>query len=316
MRSASLLLLFFAAFLGCADDSSAAPDGAVTDQELVGGAAAKSAAYDAVGALVHAESAKGPPTVFFCTATLVAPDVVLTAKHCLTQDATGGFTFLDNADQPVYFTIGADALKPKRTIRLERAKVAPLADGGYASLGADVALAYLAEKVTDITPWKVDGSRLAAANLGQPYTAVGFGVRDEAGNAGQRKVGRLTLQATAGQPLHKLFPRLTDFQAYLTAKEGAAWVTAQDARIRKFYDVTLLRDYEAYLGAGPKDVQPCNGDSGGPIVTRVSGANVVVGVVSASFKGPMQACGSVGEVYATFGPRVRELFAGSVPGYR
>ncbi len=51
----------FAIFLaGCAAEARIADgssvDGAVTDDELIGGAAAKSASYDAVGAFVHGDT--------------------------------------------------------------------------------------------------------------------------------------------------------------------------------------------------------------------------------------------------------------------
>lgn len=321
----------FAIFLaGCAAEASladgASADGAVTDDELIGGAAAKSASYDAVGAFVHGDTSRPDAApVFFCTGTLVAPDIVLTAKHCVTQDATGASTFLADTEHPIFFTVGPDASRPRRTIAVKSTKVAPVVDGGYADLGADVALVFLQEKITDIPPWKVDGSLISAAREGQRYTAIGYGIRDLHGAAGQRKIGRLTLQAAQGKPLPRLFKTFEDFQSYLRAQEGDAWVASQDARLRKFYNLQLLAPkpgdvttlpaapgYEAYLGYGTKDVQPCSGDSGGPLVTKVAGSNVVVGVVSASFKGPSSPCSTLGEVYATFGPTVATFLAASL----
>ncbi len=328
-RRGPLFALYAVFSVACGADTAARDDsdeGAVTDDELIGGTAAKSASYDAVGAFVHTDARQpDAPPVFFCTGTLVAPDVVLTAKHCVTQDATGGSTFLADADHPIFFTIGPDSSRPRRIIAVKSAKVAPVVDGGYADLGADVAVVFLKERITDITPWKIDGSRLSVAKEGQSYTAIGYGIRDLNGSAGQRKIGRLTLQAASGKPLSRLFKTFEDFQSYLRTQEGDTWVAAQDARIRKFYNLELLAPkagdtttlpaapgYEAYLGYGPRDVQPCSGDSGGPLVTKVAGSNVIVAVVSASFKGPSQPCSTLGEVYATFGPNVSTFLAASV----
>lgn len=76
MRSAWLLLLLFAS--GCGNLGEAAP--ARLSAPLLGGAPTSPAEYPATGALVVALG-NGPPQ-YLCSATLVAPTLVVTAAHC------------------------------------------------------------------------------------------------------------------------------------------------------------------------------------------------------------------------------------------
>ena len=78
-------------------------------------------------------------------------------------------------------------------------------------------------------------------------------------------------------------------------------------RMDKFYDLTLLAGYEAYLGLGDGDAQPCSGDSGGPLVANIDGRLTVVAVVSGSFKGGTYPCSTVGEAYATLGEKMQPV---------
>jgi hypothetical protein len=138
-------------------------------------------------------------------------------------------------------------------------------------------------------------------------------VRDRERNSGQRKAGQLTLQGVSGKPVQKVFPTYEEFAAFIAKHDGEDYVKAQEERMKKFYELELLKGYEAYLGLGENDAQPCSGDSGGPLLARVKDENVVVAVVSGSFKGRTYPCSVVGEVYATFGPRVTELLDSASP---
>jgi secreted trypsin-like serine protease len=303
--------VMFALVCGCGSSDSLP---ALSDDALLGGSPATEASLDAVGALVH-KAADGTFTAF-CTATLVAPDVLVTAKHCVTVDATGASTFFADTSTPILFAVGPNSVKPKRTVKAKSALVAPVSNGGYPDLGSDVAVVFLAEKISDIKPLRLDGSLLSDADVGKKYLAVGFGVNDQAGKLGQRLKGALTLQAASGRALTRRFPSLESFHTFLTNHGGASYVTDHTKDVDKFYGLTLLPKYEAYLGLGDGDAQPCNGDSGGPLLAEVGTERVVVAVVSASFKGyrgSTAQCSSVGEVYASFGPRVTELFASTDP---
>jgi secreted trypsin-like serine protease len=289
--------------LACSSDATSSSQPAATPDastdDIIGGVDASGASLDAIGALVVvADDGTITP---FCTGTLVAPTIVLSAKHCVID---GG--------SHVSFVVGVDARAPRARYVSTGVVVAPLDRGGYAKLGQDVALFSLAEPVAGITPLRYASTHLPASSIGTKLTAVGYGVRDQQKSAGLRKAGTLTLQAVSGQPLHAFFPTVDDLRAKLLASDGEEWINRNRDRIQSFYDHTLLAESEVFLGLGKDDAQPCSGDSGGPLLARVNGENIVVGVVSASFKTPAYACSVLGEFYASFGPDVQTLLTTTI----
>ena len=76
--------------------SSSTPGPEASSDDIIGGVDAKGAKLNAIGTVGR----KGFDGAFdyFCTATLVAPNVVLTAKHCATRDPKSGRTMLDEDD--------------------------------------------------------------------------------------------------------------------------------------------------------------------------------------------------------------------------
>lgn len=303
MRALASTLLFGSAFLslsaiGCLGESDPTSD----EQDIVGGVDAKSAKLDAIGT-VGTKDFDGAYD-FFCTATLIGPKVVLTAKHCATYGPTETPRL---ASEKIYFAVGADVKSPKQVVEAVDVLISPIAEGGFIEYGSDVAIYILAEPVKDVTPMPWAKAHLDAASVGKTFTAVGYGVQDRDRTTGTRKAGTLTLQATEGQPLHRLFPTKDDLYAHMAKYEGQAWVDGHKDRLDKFYDFSLLPGHEAYLGMGEHDAQPCSGDSGGPLVANVDGTLTVVGVVSGSFKGATYPCSTVGEAYATLGEQVQPM---------
>jgi hypothetical protein len=82
---------------GCAFDE----DAGSAAQTIIGGEASDRGEYPATGALVRGRS-------YRCTATLIAPDVALTAAHCLSDDGFGELGFTLDPD----LTDGIDGLVP------------------------------------------------------------------------------------------------------------------------------------------------------------------------------------------------------------
>jgi hypothetical protein len=113
---------------------------------------------------------------------------------------------------------------------------------------------------------------LTEADVGARFVAISYGVRDLANAAGERTMGNIALTTTLGQP-----------------------------------GVPLLASYEALFSTDGTNVQPCSGDSGGPLLRKVDGALQVHGVASwVLAKGGSAPCGG-GVVYATFGESAKQL---------
>src|SRR5262245_4376535 len=107
-----------------------------SENAIIGGADAPSPSLNAVGAL--GQQFQGQ-THAFCTAALIAPTVVLTAKHCALENAQdpASPTMLDSG--PVYFLVGPDSHAPLRVVRAKAITSSAIFQGGFTGLGSDVA---------------------------------------------------------------------------------------------------------------------------------------------------------------------------------
>jgi len=291
---APLLLL---ALFGCSAD-----DLESDASDIIGGVDARSEKLDAIGT-VGTKDDEGRFD-YFCTATLIGPKAVLTAKHCATS---GPGQTPKLAYEKIHFAVGADSHAPKQVIEAVHVLTSPIDEGGMVEFGSDVAVYLLAEPVVGVTPMPWAKAHLTPEQVGTKFSAVGFGVQDRDRTSGTRKAGTLTLQAVEGQPIKKLFPTKDALLAHMRKHESQAWIDSNATRLDEFYELTLLAGYEAYLGMGAGDVQPCSGDSGGPLVANVDGRLTVVSVVSGSFKGATYPCSTVGEAYATLGEQVQPM---------
>jgi hypothetical protein len=300
LPSATFASMLGLAMLAAACSSSATDGDATTEDNIIGGVDARGASLNAIGTLGHMD----PTYDMFCTATLIAPNLVLTAKHCAQHGATGA-PYMN--DEPVYFAVGPDAKTPLQTVKAIAVVTSPLSEGGFIKYGSDVAIYTLETPITDVKPLKIASAAFREADVGKTFTAVGFGVQDRNRTIGTRKAGALTLRAVSGKPMEKIFTTPEAYFQYITDKEGAGFVDSNRTELQKFYDFTLLQDYEVYMGLGPDDAQPCSGDSGGPLVGQVNGENMVFAVVSGSYKGDKYPCSLLGESYAAFGPKVRDM---------
>lgn len=185
--------------------------------------------------------------------------------------------------------------------------MAPIDEGGFVELGSDVAVYRLEEEITDITPIKIATEHPSSRYEGQTFNVVGYGVQDNRRTKGTRKAGSVTMQAVSGKPMHKVFGTKEAYIAHVTKVEGEAYVATYQADLDEFWDLELLPDYEAFVGVGPNDAQPCSGDSGGPLLKKIGDEHVVFAVVSGSKKGQANRCSVLGEFYATLGPRVQDM---------
>lgn len=295
------------AFACSADD----PPSATSDSDIVGGVRAGGTALDVVGALANLEAdggTDGASFAPFCTATVVGPKLLVTAKHC----ASLGQGVVRSDVKPFYFNVGADARAPSQSIKVVKTWLSPLDGGGMAGEGSDVALLELEREVEGVTPLKVADQALGAPLIGSRLSAVGFGIRDRKWSMGMRMAGTVTLRATQDRGAQQVFASEQALIDFARREAPESFDEENDPeRLSMFWYRKLLPDYEIFTGLADGDAQPCTGDSGGPLLGRIDDALVVVGVVSASHKLSKRQnnpCSMFGEVYASFGPAVQTLF--------
>jgi len=216
-------------------------------------------------------------TITLCSGALIAPNVVLTARHCVSDQTAMSVTCDQNGVSAAPPDFGAD--QPISTIHVFTGPVAALGGTPAANAAAvfhptgttlcnlDIALVVLATPITGITPLKIRLS--GGATAGESTRTVGYGQNDQ--NA----------------PLGSRFRK--DDVAVLAIGSS---VSASS---------TPLGSNEFEMGESM-----CEGDSGGPALDETTGA--VVGIVSRG-----GACtDTTGHVYTTlagFGSLFTQAFA-------
>ena len=127
----------------------------------------------------------GEPPVLLCSGALIAPDVVLTAAHCLS---------VFGAEGPYEVFLGPTLLPEPaaggRFVRVTRAVVHPA--HVPATHAYDAALLRLATPVNDLPPFRLPDATGAPVAVGSSVRAVGYGdTKDAARPSGQRRQGQL-----------------------------------------------------------------------------------------------------------------------------
>jgi Trypsin len=306
-----------AALTGCAEAPTDEPVGGQTSQ-IIGGIDAKAKKFDAVGTVGFVDEWSGQYQ-FMCSATLIDPQTVLTAKHCaLVLDGPyAGMKYVNLV--PMYFAIGPDAFAPRKLVEAIAADVSPVHEGGFVGLGSDVAIYHLIEPVTDVTPIGVADAMLGEADLGRKFIAMGYGAKDVNDDifgfsSAPRRTGTETLNALEGSSFDLMFGSFERFINELKLKFGADYINSILWDLENmYYSTYLLSGYEAWTGNQPGDAQTCHGDSGGPLLRRVEVGpgrfeQRIYGVVSGGWFSPDLTC-AYGTFYATLGPAVRDLLS-------
>src|SRR5688572_21239869 len=297
-------LLFVGALVACGD----APGGAFgqASRNIIGGLVAPSPLLDHTGALtyrVRATGATGP----LCTASLIGPSTLVTAKHCISVMATFERVGID-----VFWAPGPSFLEPRDLIPVVAVAGAPGDEPGFAGYGRDVGVAHLdresvATPLLAIRPFSRD-------LLGRSMVTLGYGISSAGGNVdGQRRVGRETVSQVEGSAYAGLFGDFESFVELVVSGEQterdilpvveADPSLADLAALRAEYDAALLLpDHEVVTGKAPGDTQSCELDSGGPLaLVAEDGSWESYGVVSAGPRMPRPIC-LLGQVFAVFGP--------------
>jgi MYXO-CTERM domain-containing protein len=230
--SATLLLS------ACQVDSDIALD----ESAIINGTVAEIGDFPAVGALVFDFGGFQQ----YCTGTLIAPNIVLSAAHCVNTGLNG----FDSLAQVAQFT--------RVVFNQINVNNGPQAGGIVASVdriiengafdltnlqaGNDVSILVLKESVAGIEP--IPFSIVPTTDLiGQRFTSVGFGVSNAANQSGGG------------------IQRFTDFE--LEAVEGE-----------------IMRYGFNDNGQGDDTTGVCSGDSGGPDLIEINGVTQVFGIHS------------------------------------
>ena len=306
--SSSALALFAAVSLfGCAqaadsafEDDAFEDESGTAQQAILDGTPATHPKFGAVGALVYSFPGFGVVDVF-CSATLVAPGAVVTARHCGPSIDVAAELGLEAA-----FALGPDALAPTELIPITGYVAAPGHEKGLLQDGGrDVAVAYLASDSTTATPAKL--GRFDKHMLGDTFQIAGYGVSDSFGTYGQRFAGPGTARALKGRWYELLFRG--NYRAYLDwyFNDSPSAAPSQAEAKEWWKTFRLENNYELLAGGLRGEAVACYGDSGGPLLRGTKASNMTVYGVSFAVEGSIANICDLGGGYLVFNHKMLDF---------
>jgi Trypsin len=266
------------------------------EDALLGGHVVTDPKLAAVGALVYYLPEIGVLDVF-CSATLIGPNAVLTARHC-----TPSIDFAAEAEVQAAIAFGEDAFAPTLVVPITGYVTAPAGPGVNNGLlldgGRDVAVAYLESTPAGITPAKL--GRFDNDMLGKKFKVAGYGVYESNYIYGQKHAGGVTARAIKGQWYKLLFNG--DYDAYLEwyFTDSPSAIPSETEALDWWKIYKLENKYELLAGGLPGEALGCFGDSGGPIFTGTKPCDLTVYGVSFATEGSTSNVCMGGGAYLVF----------------
>ena len=179
--SALFSLLAIGTAPGCADRTPGPVDAepAIVTQPIINGFAPDAPRHDATVALLQRSASTVYPDIY-CTGTLVTPDVVVTAAHCLTTRKGKRITTTPPSSVAIYVGDGTYTDPNGAAYGAVETLVHPGYDPN--ALVNDIALVRISPPASGVTPVPVLPHSLgfSSANLGETLNFAGFG-EDENG---------------------------------------------------------------------------------------------------------------------------------------
>jgi secreted trypsin-like serine protease len=220
----------------------------VAETSIVNGRPVDITSYPWLGALLNDTRAPGGSETerFACGVSLIAPTIVLTAAHCVTDRATGAAV----PAQPLHIRFGMTRLDAGGGETIDVTAVVRDPDYDTGTYSHDIALLVLA-RAPAAAPVRLAplGSQLRE---GRKATIVGWGATGEGEPASQQLL-------TAQVPLWSNARCYRAYSTFLPNHEPSLQLCAAKRR---------------------GGVDTCQGDSGGPLILRSRGQVSLVGVVS------------------------------------
>lgn len=298
------VLLASVAAWSCSEaPGSAEPLASEDPQAIIGGAPTDDPKYGAVGALGWVFPGYGVVHVF-CSGTLVAPNAIVTARHC-TPSIDEGFAI----DVVPVFIFGSDAYNPSAAVPITsyvNAPPSPQPGGGLLlDGGRDVSVVQLESSVTDVVPAKL--GLFDESFLGGQFEIVGYGINDVTFASGQKFSGVVMARATQGRWYSLLFNG--DYDAYLDwyFTDSAAAIPSL-AEAKEWWKIYRLENrYELLAGGLPGESVGCFGDSGGPLLRGTSANDLTTYGVSFATEATFSTVCGLGGAYAVFNEQMLEF---------
>lgn len=182
VRSAAALLLPCAALLACSASSAESSDAL---QHAIAGGDADLSHHNVFLLVARHENSGG-----LCTATLIAPNLLLTARHCVSPGAGDDHVLCGESllgePYPASAFYATNAPQPREDSPFFRATGVRVPVQGEDTCGFDVALIILDENVPNSLSQPAVPRIDREVVPGEPYTAVGYGVNEDGNSTGSR----------------------------------------------------------------------------------------------------------------------------------